>query len=758
MAGSRLATMRNSNLLFLGLWLVQLASFTKATPAATNEHFAIQVVDDETGRGVPLVSLRTVNKAEWWTDSSGIIAFDEPGLMNLDVFFHINSPGYEYPKDMFGNRGVKLKPAQGGSATIKIKRLNIAERLYRITGQGIYRDSVLLGRPVPLKQPLLNGQVMGQDTVIATPYRGKIYWFWGDTDPASYPLGNFGACGATSELPGHGGLDPGLGVDLTCFVDASGFSKPMCQLPGPAAHWIESLMMLPDGRGGERLVASVANHTHLGEAESWDLMVFNDEKAVFEQLQHWDMHEGHNSSHPFRARVDGVDYFYLFPNWRVKANLESLCDLMNYEALTCVAGDGKVRGKETELDRDRAGRPRYQWKAGAERLDPDRVRELISAGKLKPEESWIDLHDFETGVRVEAGRGSVYWNDFRRRWVMLNSSTKAGEIWFAEADTPTGPWAYARRVVTHGEYNFYNPTQDPFFDQEGGRLIYFEGTYSDFFSGARTQTPRYDYNQIMYRLSLDDIRLALPVAVYRVRGVNGLTHLWLRDQVEAAGAWERIEEIAFFALPSTCRGSDCVPVYATEKNGTALSLTPPASDARPLFVGLPLAESEPGITLEGSWECRAVLAQGEEFKFSFQLSRQGENVRLGGLGPDVTTSGTFRDGKLTLTLKAKDGTFILEGRFDNPSLIGSWRKEDGTEKGTWSASPVDTRPPERRSPVLVALTEYRRSAEGRSDYSTQPQPPPGSKPGGRPLCRVWKAPGTVLTLDWKAQVVPTSSN
>src|ERR1035437_3326900 len=437
MAGSRLATMRNSNLLFLGLWLVQLASFTKATPAATNEHFAIQVVDDETGRGVPLVSLRTVNKAAWWTDSNGIIAFDEPGLMNLDVFFHINSPGYEYPKDMFGNRGVKLKPAQGGSATIKIKRLNIAERLYRITGQGIYRDSVLLGRPVPLKQPLLNGQVMGQDTVIATPYRGKIYWFWGDTDPASYPLGNFGACGATSELPGHGGLDPGLGVDLTCFVDASGFSKPMCQLPGPAAHWIESLMTLPDGRGGERLVASVANHTHLGEAESWDLMVFNDEKAVFEQLQHWDMHEGHNSSHPFRARVDGVDYFYLFPNWRVKANLESLCDLMTYEALTCVAGDGKVRGKETELDRDRAGRPRYQWKAGAERLDPDRVRELISAGKLKPEESWIDLHDFETGVRVEAGRGPIYWNDFRRRWVMLNSSTKAGEIWFAEAVSVT---------------------------------------------------------------------------------------------------------------------------------------------------------------------------------------------------------------------------------------------------------------------------------------------------------------------------------
>ncbi|MCX6929235.1 MAG: hypothetical protein NT154_39355, partial [Verrucomicrobia bacterium] len=164
--------LRTSNLPFLGLWWLQLACFSEATPAATNDYFAVQVVDDKTGRGVPLVELRMVNKAAWWTDSNGIIAFDEPGLVDLDVFFHVNSPGYDYPKDMFGNRGVKLKPKRGESATIKIKRLNIAERLYRITGQGIYRDSVLVGHSVPLKQPLLNGQVMGQDTVIATPYRG----------------------------------------------------------------------------------------------------------------------------------------------------------------------------------------------------------------------------------------------------------------------------------------------------------------------------------------------------------------------------------------------------------------------------------------------------------------------------------------------------------------------------------------------------------------------------------------------------------
>src|SRR5207247_6106876 len=104
----------------------------------------------------------------------------------------------------------------------------------------------------------------------------------------------------------------------------------------------------------------------------------------------------------------------------------------------------------------------------------------------------VDLHHFETGAQIQPFRCSVYWNDFRRRWIMLVSA-KAGEIWFADGDTPTGPWAYARRVVTHGAYNFYNPTQHTFFDREGGRIIYFEGTYTASVSADCKKTPRYHY-------------------------------------------------------------------------------------------------------------------------------------------------------------------------------------------------------------------------------------------------------------------------
>jgi hypothetical protein len=648
----------------LNSWVLLAAALPGATLAATNEYFAIRVVDDQTGRGVPLVELRTVNKAAWWTDSNGLVAFDEPGLMNLEVFFHISSPGYEYPRDMFDNRGVKLQTTRGGTATIKLRRLNLAERLYRITGQGIYRDSVLLGQPVPLRQPLLNGQVLGQDTVIATPYRGKIYWFWGDTDRAAYPLGNFGASGATSEVPGRGGLDPAVGVDLTYFVDASGFSKPMCPDPPGDMHWIESLMTVPDERGVERLLARVAIQRDLGPAKAWHLMLFNDQKEVFEPVQKWTPPEGHDSAHPFRAWVDGQEYIYLYPNWRVKAELESLYDLTRYQAFTCVAGEGKFRGASTTVARDAKGRPLYRWRDGADRLEPGRICALVSAGTLKPEESWIDLRDFETGARIEAGRGSVCWNDFRRRWIMLISA-RAGEIWFAEADTPVGLWGYARRVVTHGDYNFYNPTQHPFFDQDGGRLIYFEGTYVTTFSAAKAPTPRYDYNQLMYRLALDDARLALPMAVYRVRGTDGTAYLWLRDQVEATKAWDQIEEIAWFGLPPSSRGPGLVSVFVTHKKNAALSLslslTPPSPNASPLFVGLPLA-------------------------------------------------------------KPKTGTAAGEAG-----------------------------PAEWHSPALAVLREYQRLPEAAPAYSTAPQPPPGCAPGGRPLCRVWKAPGSALTLDGTAR-------
>ncbi|MBI3875293.1 MAG: hypothetical protein HY300_04915, partial [Verrucomicrobia bacterium] len=198
--------------------------------AAPQDYFQIKVVDAQTGRGVPLVELETVNHLRFYTDSAGVVAFYEPALMNRDVFFFVRSHGYEFAKDGFGYAGKAIGVKPGGSAELKLKRLNIAERLYRVTGEGIYRDTMLLGGRAPIVEPLLNAQVAGQDTVMSAPYRGKIYWFWGDTLRPKYPLGHFGTAGATSELPGHGGLDPAAGVDLKYFTGTDGFSRPVIKL------------------------------------------------------------------------------------------------------------------------------------------------------------------------------------------------------------------------------------------------------------------------------------------------------------------------------------------------------------------------------------------------------------------------------------------------------------------------------------------------------------------------------------------------
>ncbi|MCA9419238.1 MAG: hypothetical protein KC917_23400, partial [Candidatus Omnitrophica bacterium] len=79
----------------------------------------------------------------------------------------------------------------------------------------------------------------------------------------------------------------------------------------------------------------------------------------------------------------------------------------------------------------------------------------------------------------------------------------------AEADSPIGPWAGAIKVVTHDKYTFYNPHLHPEFTQKGSPILLFEGTYTKSFSGNEEATPRYDYNQILYRLDLDDIALGL---------------------------------------------------------------------------------------------------------------------------------------------------------------------------------------------------------------------------------------------------------
>jgi len=564
-------------------------------------YFKIQIVDRQTGRGVPLVELRTTNNIRYFTDSHGIAAFYEPGLMDRDVFFFVESHGYEFPKDGFGMRGKILRTTPAAKAVIEIDRINVAERLYRVTGQGIYRDSMLTGQPVPLENPVLNGQVIGQDSVFTSLYEGRLFWMWGDTARPSYPLGNFAMSGALSDLPDKGGLDPEVGVDLYYFVDEKGFSRPMAPFKEPGLIWLDGLMTVPNNDGRTRMLARFTRLKDMTEVLERGLVIFNDATGSFEPLVRScvEFLPYSNTGRAFSVSVNGLEYYYFtIPSpsavrMRVRAKWDAVTEPNRYEVLTALESRKSTGRAVPRMDLGESPAP-YRWVPFGELIGDDLAAKSKVIKALEQEAKDVTVHDIETDKEILAHGGTVYFNPYRKRWIEIfvqqgGGNSYLGEVWYAEADSPVGPWGYARKIVRHNKYSFYHPYQHLFFDQNGGRTVYFEGTYSYMFSGPpETATPRYDYNQIMYRLNLDDPRLALPVAVYQLRDKNeGIDYL-LRDAVETNGGWDAVESIPFYAIePGRARDGLTAVYVERDRRGTLrLTTDQPTLSARPLFYAL----------------------------------------------------------------------------------------------------------------------------------------------------------------------------
>jgi len=131
--------------------------------------------------------------------------------------------------------------------------------------------------------------------------------------------------------------------------------------------------------------------------------------------------------------------------------------------------------------------------------------------------TWEVLKPKKTIRRAGGGKalvpqsGSIAWNEHRQRWVAIfvekfGDPSFIGEIWYAEAHEPTGPWGAAVKVLSHNNYSFYNPLIHP---DSSGKVLLFEGTFTTLFTDDAVPLPRYDYNQILYRLDLDDPALKL---------------------------------------------------------------------------------------------------------------------------------------------------------------------------------------------------------------------------------------------------------
>ncbi len=482
--------------LLVGWSLAVLATMLAEVPV-TAPYFGIRVVDAATGRGVPLIELRTVNDISFFTDSNGWVAFREPGLMDRDVYFAVSGPGYEHGKDGFGFRGVRLATKPGTSATVKITRTNIAERMTRVTGQGIYRDSALLGLAKP-NEPNIEAGVMGQDSVQAVPYRGKLFWLWGDTNLPNYPLGNFQTTAATSPHDGK----PDDGIRLTYFTDPARpeFVRKMVPFNEPGPIWLFGLLTVADDKKQDVLISHFTRRKNLAEELEHGLVKFDDNSGTFAKLSTLPSTEKWRFPRGNAVRI-GEYYYFAFPffHTRVKATLEDVRTPDRYEAF---AFDPKSKA--------------YAWQRDAAPTTQAEEAKLIAAKAMASDRARYRITDAVSGKPVQIHFSSIAWNEYRKRWVLIgvesgtkDSPSALGEVWYAEADEPTGPWGKAVKIASHPRYSFYNPRQHAFYAADGGRIIYFEGTYTTTFSGNPTPTPRYEYNQLLYRLDLSDERLKI---------------------------------------------------------------------------------------------------------------------------------------------------------------------------------------------------------------------------------------------------------
>ena len=475
-----------------------------------SQFFVVHVVDDSTGRGVPLVELCTTSEVCYWTDSNGVAAANEPEFDGKQVFFSVASDGYEFRQKIFDDAGTTLKVQPGGQATLTLKRVNLAERLYRVTGEGIYRDSVLAGLPVPEGGDDLRGQATGMDTVMFTTYHGKLFWLFGDTSRLSAPLGNFSSTCAQSDL-GSSALSPEQALNLDFYTAQDGFVKPMVDIPGPGPKWMGALMAVRGSSDQEEMYARYDRVNGLVSVYDSGIAVFDDATSTFRAVKSTGPSPKYFASgRATPVMADNQRYFYfsgldtVTPSVRVRALAADILDPAKYERFRC--------------DREAC-----EWKTGT-----------VPTAPL--------FFDIETGSPVNGKVLSLAWNKFRQRWIATISAA-LGEVWYAEADTPEGPWSYARRIIIHTHSTYYWPGQIWPLDTQGGRRIYIMGTYTQTFNRNPEKTPRYEYNQLLYGLSLDAPGLAMPTARYQVRGLAGL---FTGDQLSAMHLWPKVDHVVDF--------------------------------------------------------------------------------------------------------------------------------------------------------------------------------------------------------------------
>ena len=241
--------------------------------------------------------------------------------------------------------------------------------------------------------------MLGCDSVQNAVHNGRMFWAWGDTNFARYPLGIFDMSSATTAIRPLASFEPPLRLKFDYFTDDAGRPRGVAKMAGDGPTWLSGYMSLPDKTGMKRLVAVYMKIKPPIDGYECGLCVWNEKTANFEHLRTvWTKseaapkHPPMPQGHPVIIDGDGGKKWAVFgdpfPKLRCPATFEAWQDPATWENVT---------SQET----------------------------LPSSPDGKP---------------IKAASGSIAWNAYRKRWVTIfmqsfGTPSGFGEVWYAEADS-----------------------------------------------------------------------------------------------------------------------------------------------------------------------------------------------------------------------------------------------------------------------------------------------------------------------------------
>jgi len=267
----------------------------------------------------------------------------------------------------------------------------------------------------------------------------------------------------------------------------------------------------------------------------------------------------------------------------------------------------------------------------------------------------------------------------------------------------------------------YNPTQHPFFDQDDGQTIYFEGTYANFWGQGSTKA-HYDYNQLMYKLDLSREATMLPSPVYRMTDGD----LYFGSDIRAEKNWHRIEDIAFFAFPPDHHPEDLIPIYKIlEGSHTTLSTE---GNESPFMFALP-ATIDQAEKYEGQWDCSLEGFEAIDNYLPLDIISHNGNLKVMAKSRSMTVVSTqLEKDKFLMTILQYGKEYSLIGSVTNGKMKGDWSSSDGKYNGQWEGELVTEQWLPRFNASLFLL-----------------------KSNSSKLCQVWENPFRQPVFDWEIE-------